>query len=138
MCENGCGGVLIQLRPDPVTGIVNKRESIAFISHKFSDQAYKWDTISKECFGMVYCVKTLQYYLHAKNFTLETDHQNLSFLERSEVPKLIRWKLFLQSFTFILRHSRGAENVVADWQSRLYLLRSAIFQVGEIRRRDHL
>jgi hypothetical protein len=128
--ENGCGGVLIQLRPDPATGIV-KREPIAFISHKFSDQAYKWDTISKECFGMVYCVKKLQYYLHAKNFTLETDHQNLRFLERSEVPKLIRWKLFLQSYIFILRHIRGAENIVADWQSRLYLLQSAIFQVAE-------
>jgi hypothetical protein len=71
--ENGCGGVLIRLRLDPVTGIV-KTEPIAFISHKFSD---KWDTISKECFGMVYCVKKLQYYLHAKNFILETDHQNL-------------------------------------------------------------
>ena len=128
--DNGCGGVLIQLRPDPVIEVI-KREPIAFVSHKFSEQAFKWDTISKECFGMVYCVKKLQYYLHAKNFTLETDHQNLRFLEKSVVPKLIRWKLYLQSFSFDLRHIKGSENVVADWQSRLYLMFSAIFAGAE-------
>lgn len=78
---------------------------------------------------MVYCLKKLQYYLYAKKFVMETDHANLRFLEKSEVPKLIRWKLFMQSFAFDLRHIKGVDNVVADWQSRLYLLRSEIYAV---------
>jgi hypothetical protein len=123
----GCGCVLMQLSKHPDGS--EWRQPIAFVSHKFSDQAFRWDTIQKECFAMVWSLKKLQYYLYAKKFVLETDHANLRFLEGSMVPKLVRWKLFMQSFAFDLRHIKGVDNVVADWQSRLYILQAQMYAI---------
>ena len=65
----GCGAVLMQLANKHPDGS-EWRQPIAFVSHKFSDQAFRWDTIQKECFGMVWALKKLQYYLYAKKFVL--------------------------------------------------------------------
>ena len=54
------------------------------------------------------------YYLYAKHFILETDHRNLIWMEQSVVPKIIRWRIALQSFNFQLRHIKGKDNQVGD------------------------
>ena len=41
------------------------------------------------------------------------------WIEKSEVPIVIRWRVYLQSFQFLLRHIKGKDNVVADWASRM-------------------
>ena len=33
---------------------------------------------------------------------------------------IIRWRIYLQSFSFWLRHIAGKKNIVADWGSRMY------------------
>ena len=43
-------------------------------------------------------------------------------MEKSEVPIVIRWRVYLQSFMHLLRRIKGKHNGVADWQSRLYYL----------------
>lgn len=93
---------------------------IMFASQKFSPQARNWSTIEQEAYGIYFGVKTCSYYLRCKEFILETDHANLQWIEASEVPKIIRWRIFLQSFSFLLRHLKGKLNKLADWQSRLY------------------
>jgi len=95
-------------------------QPIAFISHKFSAQATRWSTIEQEAFGIFYAVQKLAYYLMGKEFVIETDHNNLLWMERSKVAKIIRWRLYLQSFRFKIRHIAGKKNLVADWLSRLY------------------
>ena len=57
-----------------------------------------------------------------KSFIIETDHNNLRWMEASEVPKIVRWRIYLQSFDFKIRHIRGSMNTVADALSRLFLL----------------
>ena len=52
---------------------------------------------------------------------LETDHRNLVWIEKSEVPKIIRWRVFLQSFVFLLRHIPQTQNKLADYKSRFDL-----------------
>ena len=54
-----------------------------------------------------------------KTFILESDHRNLLWIESSVVPKIVRWKLFLQGFVFWLKHIPGKLNVTADCLSRL-------------------
>jgi hypothetical protein len=107
------GGVLIQ--------VVNQEQQVlAFISKKFTTSSVRWSTIEKECFAMFYSCQKLRYYLHAKEFTMLTDHNNLLYMESSEVPKIIRMRIFLQDFNFKLLHVPGKDNVFADWLSRMH------------------
>lgn len=123
-CEDGVGFVLLQ---DP-TGTYHSSENttdppfqpILFGSKKFSKQARKWDMFNKEAFAMYYAIKECEYMLRGKYFMLQGDHRNLKWIEASNVPKVIRWRIFMQSFSFSFYHIAGKKNIVADWQSRLF------------------
>ena len=119
-CDYGIGGILVQIyrREDGTY----EYQTIALCSKKFSEQAQKWSTIEQEAYAMFYCVRKFAYYLRGKEFILETDHENLLWMAKSEVPKIIRWRIYMQSFHFMLRHIRGKDNEVADALSRLLLL----------------
>jgi hypothetical protein len=43
-------------------------------------------------------------------------------MEASAVPKVIRWRIFMQNFTFRLRHIPGRLNKMADYLSRVHAL----------------
>ena len=55
-------------------------------------------------------------------FIIQTDHNNLRWIEASLVPKIIRWTVYLQPFDFMIKHIAGKRNVVADALSRLLML----------------
>lgn len=117
--KEGVGIALFQVhRPTPESA--PEYQVILFASQKFSPQARKWTTIEQEAYGIYYGVKQCSYYLRCKDFVLETDHANLQWMEASEVPKVIRWRIYLQSFHFSLRHIPGKQNIVADWLSRSF------------------
>ena len=111
------GGVLFQIPRDAKTE--TDFQVIAFISKKLSEVAQRWSVMEKECFSIFYSVKKLSYYLYGKFFTIRTDHQNLLWMELSEVPKIIRMRIYLQSFNFTLKHVKGKDNCFADWLSRV-------------------
>jgi len=113
----GVGMVLYQVhRETPESEPVH--QVIMFASQKFSDQARRWATIEQEAYAVFWSVKTCEFYLRFKPFVLETDHANLQWMEASLVAKIIRWRIYLQGFTFLLRHIAGKNNAVADWLSR--------------------
>ena len=112
----GCGGSLFQV---PAEGQI---QPILYMSPKFSDAASRWSVIERECFACYWCVQQAQYYLRCKSFVLQTDHRNLVWMESSDVPKIIRWCIFLQSFTFMVERIPGNINRMADMLSRLHVL----------------
>ena len=113
----GVGMALFQVyQPSP--DAEPEYQLILLASQKFSPQARRWTTLEQEGYGVYFGVKTCSYYLRCKEFILETDHANLQWIEASEVPKVIRWRIYLQSFNFSLRHIKGKQNLVADWLSR--------------------
>ena len=115
--DTAVGAVLLQIR------IINGKEihqPIGFKSHKFSGAALNWDAHKKEAYALYFGTKSFAYYLRGKPFILETDHSNLQYIEKSEVPIIIRWRVYMQSFMLVLRHIKGKHNTVADWASRLY------------------
>ena len=125
--EYAVGGTLLQVIPGHIArekGIVPKEgedvvyQPIWFGSQKLSEAARRWSTIEQETYAIVYCVKSLHYYLALRPFILETDHANILYLEKSDVPKLIRWRLYLQDHQFLLRHIPGKLNTSADYLSR--------------------
>ena len=127
----GIGAILFQIRslPNPNKEEVGQNtgapsviyEPIATISHKFSGPATRWATIKQECYSIYYAIHKLSHLLTGKEFVVETDHANLVFLEKSEVPILTRWRLYMQTFRFSIRHIPGVENVLADSLSRQVL-----------------
>jgi len=112
--------VLLQI----VTNEENKEvyHPIGFKSKKLSGAATRWDIYKKEAYAVYFAVKSFAYYLHGKSFILETDHQNLLWMEKSEAYIVIRWRVYLQSFQMLLRNIKGKDNVVADWGSRMYAI----------------
>ena len=95
---------------------------IGFKSKKLSGPATRWDIFKKEAYAVYFAVKSFAYYLHGKKFIMETDHQNLLWMEKSEAYIVIRWRVYLQSFMMLLRNIKGRDNIVADWGSRMYVL----------------
>ena len=115
----GVGFVVLQV------AIINGEEvhqPILFGSKKFSEQALKWSTYAKEAFAMYFAFHSCQYYLRAKRFTYEGDHANLQWMELCTDAKVIRWRIFMQNFTFWFNHIAGKKNMVADWQSRFNMI----------------
>jgi hypothetical protein len=115
--ERAVGAVLFQVYEKD--GII-EQQLISFASQKFSKQAFCWDMFKKEAYTLFFAVKNFAYFLHCKVFVLETDHRNLVWIEKLEVAIVIRWKVYVQLFTFWLRDIPGRSNVVADWQFRMY------------------
>ena len=119
----GIGGVLLMLLPYDDPRFPNEWVPIAFSSRKFSEQARNWSTWDQETFSIFYTVtQDFRQYLWGKKFVVENDHRNLQWLEASSVPKIVRWRLQLQEFDFMIRHIPGKQQVVADYFSRLHLL----------------
>ena len=111
------GAVLFQERTDKEGTTVH--EPIAFASQKFTATAFKWDAFKKEAYAAYFGVHHFAYYLRGKPFVLETDHRNLLWIEKSEVPIVVRWRVYMQSFVMYVRHIPGTQNRVADWLSRM-------------------
>ena len=75
-----------------------------------------------ELYSFVYCVKQLTAYLMGKLFTVKTDHKNLVYLANSLIPKLVRWRILLSEFRFLIQHIPGSQNIVADGHTRVMSL----------------
>lgn len=122
-CFIGIGGnLLMRLPPDHPTH-PGALVPLAFFSRKFSDVAQRWSTIEQEAYAIYYAVCiAFRMFLYGKEFVLETDHANLLYIEKSPVPKIIRWRLQLQDFVFTIRHIPGKLNTMADYLSRLNIL----------------
>lgn len=118
--ELGVGAALFQIYRE--AGKEPVYQPISFASKKFSDAATRWSTIEQEAYGIFFGLETHAYFLYAKKFILETDHRNLIWIESSVVPKIVRWRIYMQSFNFVLRHIAGKLNIQADYFSRMHFL----------------
>ena len=87
---------------------------LAFDSKKFSEEDQRWATIEQEASGIYYAAKQLVYYLVGNVFVIN----NLVWMEASMVSKIMRWRVYLQSFNFQIRHIPGSKNWLAYWLSR--------------------
>ena len=109
--NSGVGGMLLQR-------INGKEMPVSFVSKAFTPVESRWSTIEQECFGVVFSIESLQHHLRGHQFVVETDHRNLLYLQKASAPKIIRWRLRLQEYSFEVKHIPGRTNVVADGLSR--------------------
>lgn len=121
--DYGCGAHLLQKE---VIGqdnlgqeLYGEERTIQFVSKAFDKTQLNWSTPEKECFGVWYACKKLQYLLEGETFEIEVDHKNLTILKDSVNQKVQRWKNYLQRFDATWRYLPGSKNVVADGLSRM-------------------
>ena len=92
---------------------------IAFSSKTFSQDQLKWSVPEKEAFGIYHAIMHFEFHLRDRQFILRTDHKNLTYINESGSPKVIRWKLAIMEFNFKVEYVKGTENLVADYFSRV-------------------
>jgi hypothetical protein len=82
------GAILFQIKP--IEGGPDEHVTIGMASKKFSGTARNWSTIEQESYGAYFGFQTFSYWLYAKPFVYEGDHNNLRWMEASQVPKITR------------------------------------------------
>lgn len=104
-------------------------EPLAFLSGAFNTTQEHWSTYEREAYAVVSTFKRLDYMLACEtSVSIFTDHRNLLFafhpsalepsLGRHKVLKVIRWALFLSTFTYSIEHVPGELNTLPDIMTR--------------------
>ena len=112
---SGLGAVLSQ------TDENNKEHPVAFWSRKTLDRETRYSASEVECLAAVEAIKHFAHYLLGAHFTLVTDHRALTSLQtmRNDNPRLTRWALALQPFSYSVVHRSGLAHNNADGLSPL-------------------
>jgi len=76
-------------------------------------QDLKWSVPEKEAYAIFYALKKWQHLLRDVRFVLETDHENLTYLNFEGTDKVWRWKMLVMEFDFDIRFLAGKKNGVA-------------------------
>ncbi|GBM92508.1 Retrovirus-related Pol polyprotein from transposon opus [Araneus ventricosus] len=94
---------------------------IAFVSQKFNKTRRNWATIEKEAYAILFGFKKFDKWLHGTTVEIVTDHNPLKYLieKTPKSPKLTRWALALQRWSYKITHRPGILNQDADALSRL-------------------
>ena len=74
----------------------------------------------KEAYAIFFGFFTFAYYLRGKEFTVQVDHANLTYLGDNQTPIVVRWRIFMQSFIFKVQRIPGTRMGLADYMSRMY------------------
>ena len=112
----GVGAVLLQYHE-------GEAFPVSYASKKFSERELLYPISQKEGLAIVYGVQRFHKYLYGAPFTIETDHKPLEILGvgASSAPRLMRYALALQPYTFKLKYIKGEQNIGADFMSRHFL-----------------
>ena len=105
----GIGGVLSQ-----------EGHPVEYFSEKLDDTKRRYDNYDREFYALVQSLRHWRHYLLPKEFVLYSDHSALRHLQdqRKVSDRHSRWIEYLQDYTFVIRHKKGKDNVVADALSR--------------------
>ena len=109
----GIGAVLCQSHPDGI-------HPVMCASKKLDKAEKNYSIIEKECLAIVWAVQRFEPYLYGVEFTIQTDHSPLQYLERVKSPsgRITRWAMLLQPFRFHVEAIPGKDNVAANYLSR--------------------
>ena len=94
------GGILMQRKGE-------KYSVIATVSKLFSTTERKWSATERECFAVLYCCRKLDYFLSGAQFTVQTDHNSLVYLDRKNFnnAKISRWQSELSWYNFVVEYN---------------------------------
>ena len=111
--DYGIGAYMFQLDNDGVS-----HRPIEFISKTLSSTQKRWGIPDKEAYAIFYALKKWEHHLRDREFILQTDHRNLTYVNFEGTAKVKRWKMLIQEFKFKIEYLPGPENIIADSFSR--------------------
>ena len=118
--EYGVGTVLSHILD---TG---EEKPIAYASRTLNSAECHYSQLEREGLAIVFGVKKFHNYLYGRHFTIESDHQLLSYLfsETKSIPamasaRIQRWALTLAAYQYNIRYKLGKTLNNADALSRL-------------------
>jgi transposase InsO family protein len=94
---------------------------VCYASRKFLPSERNWSTFSQEASTVVWALERFAEYTQGYHVIVECDHRNISFVKKSAMPQLARWRLRLQDMDFCIRFLSGARNETADGLSRQHV-----------------
>lgn len=94
---------------------------VSYASRKLLNRERNYSAIEKECLAVVWAIKKYLQYLYGVEFTLQTDHQPLVYINQAkfENSRVMRWAMYLQNFRIKVESIKGKDNVGADYLSRI-------------------
>lgn len=110
----GYGAVLLQTHPDG-----NKRV-VAYFSRTTQGAESRYHSYELETLAVVKALQNFRHYLIGLQFKLITDCNALKSTERKKdlLPRVARWWIYLQDFTFDMEYRKGTMMSHADYLSR--------------------
>jgi hypothetical protein len=115
--EIGIGGVLLQ-----------EGKHLAYFSENLSRPSPNYSTYDKELYALVRILETWQHYLWPKEFVIHFDHGSLKHIRgQAKLNKChAKWVEFIKTFSYIIKHKKGKDNVIVDAISRTYNMLSQL------------
>jgi len=94
---------------------------LAFISQKLTTKQCRWSTIEREAYAIVRALGRFRDLIFGSRIVVFCDHNPLQYIRESapKSAKLLRWSLALAEFDLDIKYTKGSENVVADYLSRM-------------------
>jgi hypothetical protein len=94
------------------------KRPIEFLSRSLTAVQRRWATADKEAYAIFYTFKRWEHHLRDREFILETDYLNLTYVNFEGTAKVKQWKMLIQDFRFKIEYLPGPQNIVADAKSR--------------------
>ena len=87
----------------------NDRRPVGYWSYSLNDSERNYNATERECFAVVWAVRTLRPYVQGTNFTVRTDHDTLRWLISltESSGRLTRWRLRLAEYDFTIQYRLG-------------------------------
>ena len=94
---------------------------VGYWSYSLNDSDTHYNATERECFAVVWAVRTLRPYIEGTKFTVRTDHDALRWLMSltESSGRLTRWRLRLAEYDFTIQYRPGRVHQVPDNLSRL-------------------
>ena len=94
---------------------------LAFVSQKLTRTQCRWSTIEREAYAIVWALGRFRDLILGSRIMVFCDHNPLQYIREiaTKSAKLLRWSLALAEFDLDTTYTKGSENVVDDYLSRM-------------------